>query len=204
MQWRIEGAIFGRDLALNRTGLSRSARVRIASLSLATLLLVSYIDWLTGDESLFFVFYFVPVALFAWYFDRFATLSMAALCGVSWFAIDRLSGHPYSHPLLGYWNAFICFLAFAILGAVLNRLRHTMQAHLKARQDLARALEEVTRSNEEVRKLQSELQVLCAWTNRIKVDGNWIPLDKFLTNKLNVQFTHGISPEAFENLKKLK
>jgi hypothetical protein len=33
-------------------------------------------------------------------------------------------------------------------------------------------------------------------------EGNWVTLDEFLTRKLNVQVTHGISPEAFEQVKK--
>ena len=181
------------------TGAPRAAVV-LGSLGL--LAIVSYLDLLTGDECLFFVFYYAPVALFAWHFGPKATLLMAALAGASWFVIDYFSGRVYAQTFTRYWNAFICFLAFAIMGLVLNRLRRTLNEHVKARRELAKALEEVNHYNEEVRKLQDQLQVVCAWTKRINIDGKWIPLDEFFADKLHFKFTHGISPEAFEELKK--
>jgi hypothetical protein len=33
-------------------------------------------------------------------------------------------------------------------------------------------------------------------------EGKWVPLDEFLAKKLNVRISHGISPEAFEEIKK--
>ena len=49
------------------------------------------------------------------------------------------------------------------------------------------ALDEIKRSTEAVRRLQGQLQVVCAWTKRINVEGRWIALDEFLTNELNTQ-----------------
>jgi hypothetical protein len=170
-------------------------RAKVVLASLASLALVSWIDWVTGYETLFFVFYFVPVATCAWYLGQTATMAMSFLCGICWVVVDWLSGQRYTHELLRYWNGFICFLAFAILGLLLHGLRRSLR-------ELAQALEDVKRSNEEVRKLQSQLQVVCAWTKRIRVDGKWIPLDEFLAKKLNMHISHGISPEAFEEIKK--
>jgi len=177
---------------MNRNDWKDRAKVVLAGVS--TLALVSWIDWMTGYESLFFEFYFVPVALSAWYLGRSATMIFSFLCGATWMVVDRFSGHGYSQQWIWYWNGFTCFLAFAILGLVVNGLR-------KSQRELAQALEDVQRTNKEVRELQSQLQVVCAWTKRIKVDGKWVPLDEFLANKLNVQITHGISPEAFEQIK---
>jgi hypothetical protein len=46
------------------------------------------------------------------------------------------------------------------------------------------------------------LQVVCAWTQRIQVEGKWVTLDEFLTSKLNVRISHGISPEALADIKR--
>ena len=170
-------------------------RARVVLASLASLALVSWIDWVTGYEFLFFVFYFVPVAICAWHLGRSATLVISLLCGICWVVVDWLSDHRYPYELLRYWNGFTCFLAFAIVGLVLNGLRRSLR-------ELAQALEEAKRSSAEVRKLQSQLQVVCAWTKRIRVDGKWLSLEEFLASKLNVHVSHGISPEAFEEIKK--
>jgi hypothetical protein len=170
-------------------------RAKVILASLASLILVSWIDWVTGYEFLFFVFYFVPVAICAWHLGRVSTLAISFLCGVSWVVVDWLSAHHYTVELLRYGNGLTCFLAFAIIGLVVNSLRRSMR-------ELAQALEDVKRTSEEVRKLQSQLQVVCAWTKRIRIDGKWLSLEQFLASKLNVQVSHGISPEAFQEIKK--
>ncbi len=71
------------------------AKVLLASL--LSLLLVSYVDYITGYEFLFFVFYFIPVVLCGWFLGLWSAMGMAMLSGVSWFVVDRLSGHFYPH-----------------------------------------------------------------------------------------------------------
>ena len=68
------------------------------------------------------------------------------------------------------------------------------------RQELEKALEEIKRSTEETRRLQGQLQVVCAWTKRINLEGRWVALDEFLTSKLNTQITYGVSPEAMQEV----
>ncbi len=188
------------ELPLRELGHSGQAKLIVASL--LSLALVSYIDWLTGYECLFFVFYFVPVALCAWRLGRTATVFMAGLAGVSWVVIDWFSQHSYSHEWVRYWNGFTCFMAFAILGIIMHGWQRSLQKQRRSSEELARALDEASRANEEIRKLQDQMQVVCAWTKRIRIDGAWIPIDEFLTRRLRVHFTHGISPEAYEDLKK--
>ena len=65
-------------------------------------------------------------------------------------------------------------------------------------------IEEIQRSTEESRKLQGQLQVVCAWTKRINIEGKWIALDEFLTDKLNAKVTYGVSPEAMEEVLNLE
>jgi hypothetical protein len=170
--------------------------LKISLASLLWLAVVSYVDYATGYEFLFFVFYFIPVGLCGWYLGRLATLSMALLSGASWFVVDVFSEHHYPHEAIRYWNSFTCFLAFAIIGFVLNHLKQSRDEERDARRELETALAELHNSTREIRNLQSQLQVVCAWTQRIRVEGKWVTLDEFLTNKLNVRISHGISPEA--------
>ncbi len=169
--------------------------------SVLSLFLVSYVDYVTGYEILFFVFYFVPVALCGWYLGWWSTLGMALLSGISWFFVDRLSEHVYPHEGMRYWNAFICTVAFAIIGVALRWLRHALDEQRRAREELRKALDDLKNSTEEIRKLQSDFQVVCAWTKQVRVDGQWMPFDKFLAEKMHLSVSHGISPEALERLK---
>jgi hypothetical protein len=170
--------------------------------SLVSLLLVSYADYITGFEVLFFLFYFVPVSLCGWCFGWRSTLAMAVLSGVSWFLVDKLSGHIYPHEGIRYWNGIICFIAFAVVGLIVVRLRWINAEQIRVREQLVRTLEDLNRSTEEIRKLQNHLQVVCAWTKRIRINDEWVDMDKFLADNLQIPISHGISPEALEEFKK--
>ena len=186
----------------DRHQLSPRQRIKIIFVSILCLGTVSYVDYVTGYEMLFFVFYFIPVGFCGWHMGRTATISLAVLCGASWFLVDVLSDHHYPHEVTRYWNTLICFLAFAIIGYAAHHLKRSRDKERQARDELERALAELQDSTREIRDLQSELQVVCAWTHRLRIEGRWVTLDEFLTNTLNVKISHGISPEALAKIKR--
>ncbi len=175
-------------------------RIKAICASLATLVALSYIDYITRYQFLLFIFYFVPVSLAGWYLGRTAVLSMAILSGMSWCFVDILSDHHYPHEIFRYCNSFICFIAFATIGLLLQSLRQSLQEQVRVRRQLERTLDDLTRSTGEARKLQQQLHVVCAWTKRIKVEGKWIAMDEFLRDKLDAKVTYGVSPEAMEEV----
>ena len=179
---------------------SISFRLKVTLAAIGNLLAISYIHYITGYEFLFFVFYFIPVSLCGWYLGRLSVLCLAILTGVSWCFVDILSHHHYPHEVFRYANSFICFLAFGTIGLLVQTLRHSVTEQRRSRQKLEQTLEELNHSTEELRKLQGQLQVVCAWTKRINVEGKWIALDEFLTDKLNTKVSYGVSPEAMQEM----
>ena len=175
-------------------------RFKVILASLANLLVLSYIAYLGGSHFLFFIFFFVPVALCGWHLGRLAVVCMAILSGMSWCVVDILSSHYYPYEIFRYANTVICFLAFASIGLLVQGLRHSLNEQLRVRRELEKTLDDLNRSTAEARKLQSQLQVVCAWTKRINVEGRWVALDEFLTNTLNTKITYGVSPEAMHEV----
>lgn len=53
-----------------------------------------------------------------------------------------------------------------------------------------------------IQELKNQMQVVCAWTGRIKVDEQWMSISDFLSKRLNLTVTHGMSPEAAEKFLK--
>ena len=180
--------------------MSTRFKMKVILASLANLLVLSYIVYLAGYHFLFLIFLFIPVSLCGWYLGRLSVVCMAIVSGVSWCVVDIISDHHYPFEVFRYANSLICFLAFAIIGLLLQRLRQSLQEQLKVRRELEMALDEIKRSTEAVRRLQGQLQVVCAWTKRINVEGRWIALDEFLTNRLNTKITYGVSPEAMQDV----
>jgi K+-sensing histidine kinase KdpD len=163
-------------------------------------LVVSYIHYLTGYEFLFFVFYFIPVSLCGWYLGRRSVFAMAVATGFVWCFVDILSDHQYPHEIFRYANSFLCFVAFATIGILLQGLKQSVKEQTNARKDLQKTLDELNLSTEAIRKLQSQLQVVCAWTKRVHVEGKWISLDEFLTDQLHARVSYGVSPEAMQDV----
>lgn len=180
--------------------MSTRFKLKVITASLANLLVLSYIVYLAGYNFLFFIFFFIPVAMCGWYLGRVSVVCMAILSGVSWCVVDLLSNHHYPSELVRYANTVICFLAFAAIGLLMQRLRQSLSEQVQMRQALEKTLEELKRSTQDTRKLQSQLQVVCAWTKRINIEGRWVALDEFLTNQLNTKITYGVSPEAMQEV----
>jgi hypothetical protein len=175
-------------------------QLKVILASLANLLVLSYGVYLAGYHFLFFVFFFIPVSMCGWYLGRTSVVCMAILTGVAWCVVDIVSNHQYPMEVFRYANTVICFLAFAIIGLLVQNLRRSLHEQLEVRQELEKALDEIRRSTEETRRLQGQLQVVCAWTKRINIEGRWVALDEFLTSKLNTQITYGVSPEAMQEV----
>lgn len=51
-----------------------------------------------------------------------------------------------------------------------------------------------------VNELESMITV-CAWTRRVKYNGQWVSFEEYLHARFNLEFTHGISEEASKKLK---
>jgi hypothetical protein len=176
--------------------------IRFFAASLASLVVVGFVDYITGYELYMDVFYFIPVSICAWQLRRRDVLVLALLCALTWGFIDISVDHPYSSKFYWYWNMCIKFSCFVILGLVVQRLRCNLKEQARARQELERALAGLRQSTAEIEKLHGQLQVVCAWSQRIRIEGKWMTLEEFLKNHLQIKVSHGISPEAMDKMVK--
>ncbi|HEX2211203.1 MAG TPA: diguanylate cyclase [Longimicrobium sp.] len=87
---------------------------------------ISLLDGVTGYEVTVMPLYLIPAALAGWHAGRWAGLAVSAMGAAAWLAADSYTGHPYSHPLIPYWNATARMAIFgivAVLAAELKRMR---------------------------------------------------------------------------------
>jgi hypothetical protein len=100
---------------------NRSGSVRAVSLSI--LLLIGWLDYITGYEFGFFIFYFIPVAIAAWYCGYRDGICIAVASAVCWYFSDRLTQHPYSRSYFIYWEMFIRLISFVTTSMTLSKIR---------------------------------------------------------------------------------
>ena len=85
--------------------------------------MIGVVDFLTGYEIAFSLFYVLPVALVTWLTSRRLGLAASLAGAIVWLWADVASGHPYMHPLIPFWNTLIRLGFFAIITLLLSALR---------------------------------------------------------------------------------
>ena len=123
--------------ALNRL-LSARSGVSIAALSFLLVAALGSLDYLTGYELSFSIFYLIPVAIGSWYGGRRLAIAICAVSACTWFVVDYSSGHEYSLALIPLWNAVVRLGFFLIVAYLLQELRANLelQASLAQRDGL--------------------------------------------------------------------
>jgi hypothetical protein len=177
---------------------------RAAFVVIGVLLLVATtsIDYLTGYELHFFVFYYLPIAFVAWYVGRSAAFALSVVAAAAWYVVEATTRPTDVSVAYGVWNTALRLFSFLIIAVVLSRIRRDSEREREANQKLARALADVEKSVEDIRRLQSQLQTVCAWTQRIKDEGEWIGFEEFMMKYFRLRFSHGISEDALQELQK--
>lgn len=72
----------------------------------------------------------------------------------------------------------------------------------RAAAERERLLAELQQSGGDLRQLQKGFVTVCAWTRRVLDGGRWVEFEEFLQNHLQLRFSHGMSTEAAESMKK--
>jgi signal transduction histidine kinase len=113
--------------------LDRQSRWSLVVLGLALAAALGVIDYLTGPELSFSIFYLVPISMTAWLVGRRMGFLISGVSAVLWLVADLLAEYPYSHQAIPYWNATVRFALFLIVVQMLSSL----QVSRKRQEELA-------------------------------------------------------------------
>jgi hypothetical protein len=112
-------------------------------IALGLLAFVSGIDFFTGYELQFFVFYFIPIAFAALGCNKIPAYSIAIASSVCWLSVDILSRHPYNVELYRVWNTFIRMFSFILIVALIDKLKWALFVQSQLNSDLSAAMAEL-------------------------------------------------------------
>jgi diguanylate cyclase (GGDEF)-like protein len=115
------------------SGLQKQRPSRIVVIVLVLVTLVSAVDYATGPEIAFSIFYLGPIALAAWYAGRNCGLGISLLSAMLWVIADVTSGQHYTFFANALWAAFVRFGFFVITCVLLSELK----AKIKRLEELA-------------------------------------------------------------------
>jgi diguanylate cyclase (GGDEF)-like protein len=92
--------------------------------------LVAVLDYVTGPELSFSIFYLLPVSFAAAFVSRRGGWVVAALCAGLWGFLDIATGRGYTAAWIPYWNTAVRFGFFLLVDELIDGLR---TAHARER-----------------------------------------------------------------------
>ncbi len=152
-------------------------------------LALGWVDWVTGYELNFFVFYFLPVFSAARFFGFPSAVATAVLCAMVWFGADLQSGHAYSSVVFAVWNMIIRLVSFLAIGWSVSSVYQALGRERDTAEALRRALSEV--------KVLETFLPVCAQCKKIRNEGGvWQNMEVYIGQHSNTRFSHGYCPEC--------
>jgi signal transduction histidine kinase len=132
------------------------SNLTITIAGLILIILLGALDYVTGSQISFSIFYLLPISLVTWLTDRQGGIIAATISAITWLIADLTTHIVYTHPLIPYWNAAVrlfVFLAIVYLESALKNLNQGLEDTVKDRTALLEA-EVDERKNVEKRLLQ--------------------------------------------------
>lgn len=160
-----------------------------ALIAFVVVIFLGIIDWITGYELNFFVFYFAPVSLAAWFINFGASTCIALLATMVWFRADVLTKGARSTHFYVVWDCMVRMASLLAIGGAMSKVRELLKREHQLVEYLQRTLSEV-------KVLEAFLPIGCRCKKIRDEDGHWHPLESYITTHSNTQFSHGYCPDC--------
>jgi diguanylate cyclase (GGDEF)-like protein len=96
-------------------------------LGFALIGVIGILDFLTGYELGFSLFYVIPIFFVTWLIGRRLGIMASLASAFFWLVADVASGNPHSHTLVPMWNTLIRLSFFVIITLLLSALKSAME-----------------------------------------------------------------------------
>jgi K+-sensing histidine kinase KdpD len=158
-------------------------------LTIVAVLILGVLDWSTGYEYNFFVFYFLPVSVAAWFFGLVGSVALSIISALVWFGADILTWHIYPSSAYAVWNTMIRLVSFLAIGWSVARVKQLLNRERETAEVLRKSLSQI--------KVLETFLPICAQCKKIRnQEGMWQHLEVYIEQHSNTQFSHGYCPEC--------
>jgi len=116
--------------------LAGRSRPFILATALVMVALLAFVDWLTGPQVRFFIFYWPAIALAAWFLGAGPGYLMVAVVTGAWLAANAGTLSAEASLAILAWNAAVNLASFALLAWFISWLRQALdRERLRSRTD---------------------------------------------------------------------
>ena len=107
--------------------LQRQSKGCIVSAGVVLVLALWGIDYVTGPDFSFVVFYLLPVFLVTWFAGKQAGIAISLMSGVAWYVADVLTASADAHPAIPYLNLATKLGFFLVVNLTVSSLRVSLE-----------------------------------------------------------------------------
>ncbi len=101
--------------------LSITKKIIVTGLSL---ICIAFLDFISGNEISFSIFYLLPITIACWYINRNTGLLISLLSAALWLFNDFQNNAVYSNYLIPYWNALVRLGFFLSITFLLDSIKN--------------------------------------------------------------------------------
>ena len=174
--------------------LEKQSKLFCIVIGVALIGLIGFVDFLTGYELAFSVFYVIPISLITWFVGQRFGLVTSLVGAFVWISADIAAGHPYSNPYIPIWNTIIRLAFFVLITLFLSSMRSAGERE----RELARIDYLTGAANSRVfyELVQTEINRLNRYGHPFTLA--YIDLDNF--KNVNDQFGHSIGDQVLRTI----
>lgn len=99
----------------------------LISVGFILIVVIGFVDYKTGYEYGFSIFYVLPISLITWLANQGFGSMASIVSAVVWFFADLSAGHTYSNPFIPIWNALIRLVFFILITFLLDSLKKSLR-----------------------------------------------------------------------------
>ncbi len=107
---------------------SKLEKTKLIFIACGSITILGIIDYVTGPELAFSIFYLLPIMLVAWLVNRRTAVYISVLGAIVWLLADVLSKEWYVPPSIRwipYWNAVVRLGFFLIITSIVSALKQS-------------------------------------------------------------------------------
>lgn len=156
--------------------LNRISKTGGIIISVLVVFIMGLLDYLTGYEISFSIFYLIPIVFLVWRTNKTYGIYLSILASFIWFIVDRLTGINLSSNIVNLWNALVR-LGFFIMGvyfiSILKKSNIDLENIVKERtSDLTAEIQERRKAETELKLITEKLRKLTTRIQTIREEEN--------------------------------
>jgi light-regulated signal transduction histidine kinase (bacteriophytochrome) len=113
-------------------------------------ILLGFIDYLTGPDLSFIIFYLIPIALVTWFAGKWPGILISIVSAIIWIVSDIMVRSSYSHFLIPYWNMIVEFCVFLLVVYVFSTLKIVLAREKELNMKLKQSIQQIADLNKEL------------------------------------------------------